>query len=316
MTTLVAVGIDAGGTGTRAVAVTADGVRVGAGKAGGGNPLANGLDAAVTNLADAVRAALGPTDPRSVTSVVLGLAGRCALEQPQVRQAYDDALRALGIGAELHVISDHLVAFTAGTHEPAGTVLSAGTGAVAAHFIDRRAVGVADGLGWQLGDKGSGFWIGRAAAKATARQLSRAAELGPLTAAVSRHILGSATGGAPAGGATTWAEPFVGRVQERDPIYLAELAPLVSAAAVDGDPVAVRIVRAAAKRLAKTVAEIRPPGCSSPIVLAGSVLTASAPVRVTLQRRLRRRWEAPVLMAGDTGEAAAWLAAERLAGGG
>jgi N-acetylglucosamine kinase-like BadF-type ATPase len=297
------------------VAVTADGTRVGVGQAGGGNPLANGLESAVANLAAAVRGALGGADAGAVGSVLVGLAGRSALWQPDVRRAYDDVLRELGISAGLHVVSDHVVAFAAGTRERTGTVLSAGTGAVAAHIVDGCTVGVADGLGWQLGDRGSGFWIGRAAAKVTARHLSRGVELGPLAAAVRRHVLGSTPAGAPNGGATTWAEPFVARVQQRDPVYLAELAPLVSDAALDGDPEAVRIVRDAAKHLVTTVSEIRPPGCGSPIVLAGSVLTAAVPVRSALRRRLRRHWDAPVLVAGDTGEAAARLAAERMAHG-
>ncbi|WP_228564599.1 BadF/BadG/BcrA/BcrD ATPase family protein, partial [Catenulispora rubra] len=63
-------------------------------------------------------------------------------------------------------MSDVTVAFAAGTPAPDGTLLVSGTGAVAARMHDRLPVHFRDGYGWLLGDEGSGFWIGRQAARA------------------------------------------------------------------------------------------------------------------------------------------------------
>lgn len=104
-------------------------------------------------------------------------------------------------------------------------------------------------------------------------------------------------------------------VQSRPPLALAELAPLVSRAATEGDPAALSIVAAAATRLLRTVTEVRGPGERSPIVLAGSVLTTEGPVRRAVPAQLEQRWTAAaVSVAGDGAGAAAWLAALDLHG--
>ncbi|MFD2354800.1 hypothetical protein ACFSTC_44380 [Nonomuraea ferruginea] len=66
------------------------------------------------------------------------------------------------------------------------------------------------------------------------------------------------------------------RLIQGDHMRLAELAPLVSRAAADGDPAALAITRRAAEHLASTVRRIH---VSGPVVLAGSVLTNDGPVR-------------------------------------
>lgn len=303
----VVVGVDAGGSTTRAVVCDLRGRRLGRGRAGGGNPGALGPRAAA-NLAAAVRRALEAAEDVEPVGAVVGLAGVSALREPGPRSAVEGALREAGVRP--HITGDDVVAFAAGTAEADGCVLIAGTGAVAARIEGRRRIRTADGLGWQLGDEGSGFWIGRRAAKATVHRLAAGAEPGPLARAVRDQVLGTDPGAWPQA-PDELARAFAARLLGRAPLTLAGLAPLVGAAAREGDPVAVAIVEEAAARLVRTVGRVRAPGERSPVVLAGGVLTGSSAVREALTRRLARSGGAPVVTAGDTAGAAAWLAAVR-----
>jgi N-acetylglucosamine kinase-like BadF-type ATPase len=118
---------------------------------------------------------------------------------------------------------------------------------------------------------------------------------GRLVELVVRQLLPDGPGGDPVAG-------LAAAVHGRPPLALAALAPLVSAAARDGDPVAVSIVAEAASRLARTASQVHEPGL--PLVLAGSVLTAAGPVREAVRDLLTG-----AITAGDAAGAAAWLAA-------
>ncbi|MEV1170412.1 BadF/BadG/BcrA/BcrD ATPase family protein, partial [Nonomuraea sp. NPDC049784] len=207
------------------------------------------------------------------------------------------------------VAGDIVTAFAAGTSAPSGTVLISGTGAIAAKITNHEQTATADGYGWLLGDEGSGFWLGHAAARATIRALAtpdaRAAPSadrggGSLVALVVRHLLPEGVGEDP-------VAQLAAAVHARPPLALAGLAPLVSQAAEAGDPVAEALVAEAASRLARTAAQVHEPGL--PIVLAGSVLTSEGPVKRTVQGLL-----AGTATAGDAAGAAAWLAARPLLG--
>ncbi|PWU43818.1 ATPase, partial [Micromonospora globispora] len=58
MSGTVVVGLDVGGTSTRAAALSLDGGRLGTGRAGGGNPTSHGAERAAAELLTALRAAL------------------------------------------------------------------------------------------------------------------------------------------------------------------------------------------------------------------------------------------------------------------
>ena len=77
------------------------------------------------------------------------------------------------------VLTDLEIAFAAGTASADGVLLLAGTGAAARRFADGHLVVRCDGMGWLLGDKGSGVLIGTAALRAVASDLDGR---GPATA--------------------------------------------------------------------------------------------------------------------------------------
>jgi glucosamine kinase len=289
-------GVDAGGTTTRAAVFTLSGVPVGRGRAAGGNPGPPGVDQASANVRSAVVQALSGVESHLVSGAVFGLAGdpvKCGAVVRRVREE-------LSLPGSARLVGDVVTAFSAGTSAHSGTVLISGTGAIAAKITGHTVTDTADGHGWLLGDDGSAFWLGRAAARATLRAL--ALPPGPplplLATLVLRHLLGPAPW--PAG----TVERLAAEVYARPPLALAELAPLASEAARGGDPVAAAIVAEAAGALAATVAQVHEAG--APLVLAGSVLTSPGPVREAVHELLRA--ESP-LPAGDPAGAAAWLAA-------
>ncbi|MBS2539678.1 hypothetical protein KGQ20_43745 [Catenulispora sp. NF23] len=161
------VGLDVGGSHSRAVLATVDGRTLGTGRAGGGNPTVSGAGAAIANIVAALKAALGGMPGERVGACVMGLAGVSTLmADPRAPRVLEQAWADVGLTCPVQVLSDVTVSFAAGTPAPDGTLLVSGTGAVAARMHDRLPARFRDGYGWLLGDEGSGFWIGRQAARA------------------------------------------------------------------------------------------------------------------------------------------------------
>jgi glucosamine kinase len=276
------VGVDAGGTCSRAVVATVDGEIVGRGLAGPGNPLAHGPSQAAVQVGAAVRQALGGRSPDSVAAATLGIAG------PAGTGPFAAALR---IGGPVTVVGDAVTAFASGSPAAAGAVLIAGTGAIAAAVHDQEVVRTSDGLGWLLGDEGSGRWLGLQAARFAVRNWAT-----PLAAQVATHA-----GMSSSDDLVYWAQalPF----PEID-----ALAPLVCAAAQGGDPAARALVDAAVACLVRTLDGL---GQDGPVVLAGGLLVGGTPVQQGVLTVLEDRgWQPrPAL---DPAAGAAWLAARQL----
>ncbi len=296
-------GGDVGGTSTRILVATGDGTPVGRGVAGGGNPVSH-PDTAAAALGEALTAALSGVDPSRVRAAVVGVAGGSALSRPEVRAAFDRVWSGAGVGCAPAYVSDLEIAFAAGTAEPDGTVLIAGTGAVAGAVRSRHLVRTVGGHGWLLGDEGSGFWLGREAARATLHTLDAGEPPGALATSVLRLL------GVP----DEPADPYWQRVavidtlNSRPPVRLAELSPSVTSAYAVGDPQAQQIVEEAARLLFETVCRVRRPDEQSPIVLAGSVATADSPVGAAVRVLVGEGLSGPTLSARDGVAGAAWLA--------
>ncbi|WP_328426739.1 ATPase [Micromonospora sp. NBC_00389] len=311
MSDTVVVGLDVGGTSTRATALTLTGERLGTGRAGGGNPTSHGADQAAAELLTALRGALADVDPTRVAAGTIGLAGAARLlADPAGRAAFDRAWHDAGLRCPYAVYGDALVAYASGTAAPDGTVLIAGTGAITAQVRDLRLDRVADGHGWLLGDAGSGFWLGRESVRRLLADLDAGRTPGALTTAVLTELMGSAEI-APRPRDTV--DATIQAVTRRPPVELARLAPLVVTAAADGEPVATALVTEAAAHLAESVNRIRPAGAVTPVVLGGGLLTGDTPLAAAVRAEVGRRWpQAPLRTAGDGAAAAAWLAAREL----
>ena len=305
--------MDAGGTTTRALVTTLTGERRGEARSGGANPNTHGSERAAEQLTEAIGTALdrsGPGAREAVAAAVIGLAGVSGLRDEAVRARMDRAMTKAGLApSAVRFIGDDVVAFASGTPERDGTILIAGTGAIATRVEGRRRARSADGMGWLIGDEGSAFWIGHQAARETARQLGIGGELSPLARSIAKRVI---PGQRPNGIdhlPEEHARNFARTLTAGPPIALAEFAPLVTEAHHQGDAAAQVIVNAAAGHLAQSVHQVRVPGERSPVVLAGGVLARSAPVRESLTHKLTLGTASPGLGAGCTAGGAAWVAA-------
>ncbi|GAA5171661.1 MULTISPECIES: N-acetylglucosamine kinase [Amycolatopsis] len=286
------IGVDAGGTSTRAIAVDAAGTVLGTGRSGGANPNSHSPSIAVAHLAEAIEGCLSGLNVQEANACVVGMAGSSKLTDPAVAELFDATWQRLGLG-EVQVRTDPEVAFASATSAPDGTVLVAGTGSIAGRIRKRRLVATAGGYGWLLGDEGSAFWLGREAVRATLDALAARRELGELA----RSVLAEAE--------VETDDPLLAWQQlitvanAEAPIRLARFAPLVSTAA-DAGPILDR----AADLLAGLAREAREPGEDTPVVLVGSVL--AGPVGERVRAKLAGL---DVLTSTDGVLGAAWLAA-------
>jgi glucosamine kinase len=305
-------GGDLGGTSTRVLVVGTDGRVRGRSTAAAGNPVSH-PDGAAAAFGDALRAALAGVDPVRVEASVIGVAGVSALRTASVAARFGRVWADAGLRCDPGYAADLEVAFAAGTPEPDGSVLVAGTGATAGAVTDRRLTRTADGHGWLLGDDGSGFWLGREAVRAALRTLDAGEPPGRLVGAVLRELGAAGTADqVPPARARRAAERQRDRVIEavhsRPGVQLSALAPLVSAAYRDGDPEARSIVERAAAALLTTLGRIREPGETTPIVLAGSLMSDPSPVGTTVRALLPGQFAGPVRPARTEVGGAAWLA--------
>jgi N-acetylglucosamine kinase-like BadF-type ATPase len=295
VTDALVIGGDCGGTSTRVVVTTLDGAVVGRGNGGPGNPVARPPEEAAAALVGAVGEAMGELDPRRVAAAVVGVAGYSRLDTPEGAAVYAAAWRTTGVPVPLRTVGDAVVAYAAGGHDtPSGSVLIAGTGAIACEIADWAVGRRVDGLGWLLGDEGSGFWFGLEAARHTARALHAGAG-DDLTSAVHAAVGGVGPGG--------FVSAFYALARDK----MAAIAPILFDAARAGDPAAGAIVTDGAGRLAGTLLTLSPG--DGPVVLAGGLLTGVPELRVAVQARLRAAIGREAVLAGDAALAAARLAA-------
>jgi N-acetylglucosamine kinase-like BadF-type ATPase len=268
---MVVLAVDAGGTSTRVLVVDATGRCQALGRAGGGNPISSGVETATASLLQGARAALAAAGAADgdVELTLLAVAGAGSGAQ---RDALAARLAAGGFGGRFEFASDLLATYCSGTHLPAGYALIAGTGAAAIRVEHGRQAAVADGLGWLLGDAGSGFAIGRRVARAALADLDGRGPSTALTAALLERLAVP-----PGHGSRQTAESVTRALYAATPVRLADLAALAFAAA--GDPVADSIVADAARALTTTLRAVRAADVAGPIVMGGGVLGHSTALR-------------------------------------
>jgi glucosamine kinase len=242
-------GIDAGGSATRSVLLENGGVTV--------RPAAAPMNALLTpGMADILQEIIVSASP---SSAGIGMPGLRSREQAS-RLSAELAART---GCPVRVTDDvHIALLGAFVGQP-GIVVIAGTGSGAVGWDGKRWAR-AGAHGFILGDEGSAYWIGRAAARAALRWrdgtggselmcqlVARAAgmDLDSLVREVHSH---------PA---------------QRD--RLARLAPAVTGLAAE-DEVARRIVRNAARHLAALAAAVRDRIGPLPVAAAGGVFSSPA----------------------------------------
>ncbi|MEK6225665.1 MAG: BadF/BadG/BcrA/BcrD ATPase family protein [Chloroflexota bacterium] len=283
MTAPLVVGIDAGGSKTRAFAVDRDGAVVGRGAGGGANLLSSPDPAG--SIAAALAESLGSAKPEAV---VLSCSGG---DRPADREKGRAILTQLvGPAVRIEVTHDGIAALYAGNPAGCGVVLISGTGSIAFGRNDEGDERRAGGWGYLIGDEGSAVWLGLEGLRAAAHHADGRGAGTSITAHILREL-----------GVQSFMEVIprlYGRPHPAPAILAAVRA--VGRAAAEADAIAVSIVQRGAHALARAAsvvaAELRLE--DGPVYLAGgafeSLPSLERAVRGELLRMLPRATVEPV----------------------
>jgi N-acetylglucosamine kinase-like BadF-type ATPase len=294
----VLIGIDGGGSGTRAIVGHGPGEVLGVGAAGVACVRDVGEQAATTALlaavADAWHAARSPA--RAADSIYVGLAGVATASD---RGAAERMARSVGHRDGAPVTADHDLAiahagaFARAERRRRGVVLVAGTGAACMGVDALGTSALCGGWGPALGDGGGGYFLGIEAMRAVVRATDGR---GPATELCARVRA-----------ALEIDEPrdmlrLVGRDGDRKRV--AALAPNVIELAAAGEPLATEILDRGVGELASLIVHATARvatadgGGDVPYAVVGGLARAGAPLldRLREEVRLRRapaRWVEP-----------------------
>ena len=269
----VLIGVDAGGTKT-AVAVSEGGMVLGRAEGSGGAVRPGRALVAATTITDIVRSALADAGRLTGDVLVVGAAG--AGREPECEELRK-ALRAENIASHVVVTTDIDIALAAAFTDGPGIVVSAGTGSVAVgrdRAGKRHRIG---GYGWQMGDEGSGYAIGRAALGA----VSRAMDARSPETALSERVLRATR--------STDFDALVRWAATASPAEVAALAPHVLAVAASGDQLAQGITDYAARELSQLALCLLPKMDLTPpvrVAVTGGLLAPEQPLRKRLLAKL------------------------------
>ena len=295
-------GIDAGGTKTRALLADETGRVLGRGLGGGANLRTHGELAVEKVLHRVIEEAEAEARARP-DAVALGIAGA---DRPEDRAVLRAILRRMGFRSRVLVTNDAHVAFVAGSPSRVGLALICGTGSIAWGQNAAREIARAGGWGWHLGDEGSGFWIGVRAVRAALRAADGREPATALAGAVREHFgIGN-------------VEEIVHVVYDGDfPRHrIAMLALRVAEAAAAGDAAAREILGAAAAELGAAAASVigRLGLAKNPydIVLSGGTFTAVPALAEAVTMLLSKPGATIRLLSDEPAMGAVTLAIEQL----
>jgi glucosamine kinase len=292
------IGIDGGGTATRAVVLDDQGRELGRGRAGPsltdrpGSPIE--IETLVTAAERAVEQA-GVTLP--VAALCAGLAG---VGRDEERAAVEAALATRAIASTSRVVTDAEAALYDAFADGPGILVISGTGSIAWGRAEDGREARSGGWGSLIGDEGSGYDIGLRGLRAAVRAADgRVGE----TELLARFAAGLGTVG---------PEDLLAWAASAAKSEIAGLAPLVCELARAGDLIAGAIVDAAVASLTDHVAALltrlapwsEPPG----LALGGGLLSQGGALRDPLLAALADHPCVPLTGAVDSGLGAARMA--------
>jgi glucosamine kinase len=236
-------GLDGGGTNSRAALADTQGRIIGQGHAAAANLVRVGLDNAVAHIQQAVAAACAEAgiEVAQITAACFGLAG---VGNPKHHAAMLAALRQTFPQLNLLLETDARIALAGATDLQPGVVIIAGTGSIACGVNANGEFARAGGWGPAMGDEGSGYYIGRRALAAVVMAYDERGAETSLTGPVCQHF-------------HVATPPELPPVIYNEPIKvmheIAQLSKLVVAHAETGDRVALSILIDAALELARAI---------------------------------------------------------------
>jgi glucosamine kinase len=245
------IGIDGGGTGSRAVLADHKGNILGRGTSGAANIMTD-PEQSVHHIMEAVQAAFHAaeldTSLYAQSSVILGLAGA------NIASARNAILKQMPF-SHVDIVSDGLIALQGALGDENGTVVILGTGSA---FITRMDGNISwrGGWGFQLSDLGSGARLGRSLLQEVLLSYDRIIASSPLT----EHVL-----------AQFGTEPaqLVEFSKTARPSAYAAFAPDVFHYADQGDQVALRVIEQGAHDISQTLHVLIKEGTTQISLLGG-----------------------------------------------
>jgi glucosamine kinase len=268
------VGVDAGASHTEAVASVAPDAVVSRWRGAPGTVRPGEESRAVGCWRDAIEHVLATAPTRTVDAVAVGAAGTG--REATRREVERRLAEVLDGQPRVRVTTDGVIAMEAAfPGGRPGIVVMAGSGSIAyAREEHGERLQRAGGLGWRMGDEGSGYWLAREALAAVGRARDGRADPTGLG-----DRLMSAAGCASLDELVRWSVAA-------SPAEVAALAAPILEAATAREPLALRLVDGAARELTALVGALRPRGRSLEVALGGGLLSAQSPVRHTLVRIL------------------------------
>lgn len=276
--TSIVIGVDGGGSKTHVIVADADGrERVSA--EGGPSAIAPGRAARSADaIAAAVATALAGEDLEQTTVAVLvvGLAG---VGREEERRALELELSRRSLAEEVFVEPDAAIALADAFGEGPGVLLVAGTGSIAYGRGPTGEVARCGGWGPNIGDEGSGTWIGRRALSVVA------------AAADGREPPTALTGAILTAAQVNEPEDLIPWIAAADNALIAALAPVVFTVA-HSDARANAIVDFAAEELVLHVRSLAQrlfgdERAAVPVALAGGLLKRGSLLRRKVEHRLK-----------------------------
>ena len=275
----IVVGVDGGGTKTRALLTDEHGERIAEAVGGGSAVRPQEIERSAGVIAGVVRDVLeiGERDQVKPRVLCVGVAG--VGREPE-RQELWDALVAQQLAEEVVVQTDLAIALDDAFGDGPGVLLIAGTGSSAYGRGPTGATARCGGWGPVIGDEGGGAWIGRRALSVVAAASDGREPETALTGAILTALELSDT------------SELIRWAASANAGTLATLAPIVMRVAEDGDLRANAIVSMAVEELVLHLRALArqlftDERAAVPVALSGGLLKKGAPFRKRLEHRLK-----------------------------
>lgn len=276
----ILIGVDGGGSKTRVLVGDAKGNEFGRAEGGRSAVRPGQAEASAKVIAEVVREALTQAAMPGVLEPKVLCCGIAGVGRDVEQRSLQTALEAEELAETVIVEPDGMIAMFDAFSDGPGILLVAGTGSIAYGRSPKGEVRRCGGWGPNIGDEGSGPWIGRRAlaivGAATDGRESETALVGAILTA------------------TQVSEPMelIPWAASADVRMISQLAPVVLAAAAAGDARANTLVTLAAEELVTHVRALAmqlfgDERSSIPVAVTGGLLRRGSLLRKRVEQRLR-----------------------------